>query len=107
MGKVLMKKTVFDNKSGYHKAGEIVTLSADVERHYLANNFGTKVEDQPEVIAPIVEAVEVETKEEKKRGKEKNCVARLARGQIGRLALLSFLPYLDTENFFLKFKKGK
>lgn len=65
MGKVLMKKTVFDNKSGYHKAGEIVTLSADVERHYLANNFGTKVEDQPEVIASIVEAVEVETKEEK------------------------------------------
>jgi len=65
MGKVLMKKTVFDNKSGYHKAGEIVTLSADVERHYLANNFGTKVEDQPEVIAAIVEAVEVETKEEK------------------------------------------
>ena len=65
MGKVLMRKTVFDNKSGYHKAGEIVTLSADVERHYLANNFGTKVEDQPEVIAPIVEAVEVETKEQK------------------------------------------
>ena len=64
MGKVLMKKTVFDNKSGYHKAGEIVTLSADVERHYLANNFGTKVEDQPEVIAPKVEAVEVETKVE-------------------------------------------
>lgn len=65
MGKVLMRKTVFDNKSGYHRAGEIVTLSADVERHYLANNFGTKVEDQPEVVAPKVEAVEVETKEEK------------------------------------------
>jgi hypothetical protein len=65
MGKVLMRKTVFDNKTGYHRAGEIVTVSADVERHYLAHNFGTKVEDQPEVIAPIVEAVEVETKEEK------------------------------------------
>lgn len=65
MGKVLMRKTVFDNKSGYHRAGEIVTLSADVERHYLVNNFATKVEDQPEVVTPVVEAVEVETKEEK------------------------------------------
>ena len=65
MGKVLMRKTVFDNKSGYHRAGEIVTLSADVERHYLVNNFATKVQDQPEVVAPVVEAVEVETKEEK------------------------------------------
>lgn len=65
MGKVLMRKTVFDNKSGYHRAGEIVTLSADVERHYLVNNFATKVEDQPEVVVPVVEAVEVETKEEK------------------------------------------
>lgn len=65
MGKVLMRKTVFDNKTGYHRAGEIVSVSADVERHYLAHNFGTKVEDQPEIIAPIVEAVEVETKEEK------------------------------------------
>lgn len=60
-----MRKTVFDNKSGYHRAGEIVTLSADVERHYLVNNFATKVEDQPEVVASVVEAVEVETKEEK------------------------------------------
>lgn len=65
MGKVLMRKTVFDNKSGYHRAGEIVTLSADVERHYLVNNFATKVEDQPAVVTPVVEAVEVETKEEK------------------------------------------
>lgn len=65
MGKVLMRKTVFDNKSGYHRAGEVVTLSADVEKHYLVNNFATKVEDQPEVVEPIVEAVEVETKEEK------------------------------------------
>jgi hypothetical protein len=64
MGKVLMKKTVFDNKTGYHKAGEIVTVSADVERHYLAHNFGIKVEIQPEVIAPIVEAIEIETKVE-------------------------------------------
>jgi len=65
MGKVLMKKTVFDNKSGYHRAGEFVILSADVERHYLANNFATKVDDQPEVVAPVVESIEVETKEEK------------------------------------------
>lgn len=65
MGKVLMRKTVFDNKSGYHKAGEIVTVSIEVEKHYLANSYAIKVEEEPEVIAPIVEAVEVETKEEK------------------------------------------
>lgn len=65
MGKVLMRKTVFDNKSGYHKAGEIVTVSIEVEKHYLANSYATKVDDSPEVVAPIVEAVEVETKEEK------------------------------------------
>ena len=66
MGKVLMRKTVFDNKSGYHRAGEIVTLSADVERHYLHHGYATiPVEETPVVVAPVVEAVEVETKEEK------------------------------------------
>lgn len=66
MGKVLMKKTVFDNRSGYHKAGEIVTVSPDVERHYLAHGYATlPIDEEPEVIAPVVEAVEVETKEEK------------------------------------------
>jgi hypothetical protein len=68
MGKVLMRKTVFDNKTGYHRAGEIVTVSADVERHYLAHNYAVKSEEETpvvEVIAPIVEAVEAETKEEK------------------------------------------
>jgi hypothetical protein len=68
MGKVLMKKTVFDNKSGYHKAGEIITVSADVERHYLAHNYAIKPEEETpvvEVIEPKVEVVEVETKEEK------------------------------------------
>lgn len=68
MGKVLMRKTVFDNKTGYHRAGEIVNVSADVERHYLAHNYATKPEDEKpvvEVIEPKVEAVEVETKEEK------------------------------------------
>jgi hypothetical protein len=68
MGKVLMKKTVFDNKTGYHKAGEIITVSADVERHYLAHNYAIKPEEETpvvEVIEPQVEAVEVETKEEK------------------------------------------
>ena len=65
MGKVLMRKTVFDNKSGYHRAGEIVNLSADVERHYLANNFGTKIEDEPVVIEAKPEAIEAETKEQK------------------------------------------
>lgn len=68
MGKVLMRKTVFDNKTGYHRAGEIVNVSADVERHYLANNFAVKPDEEKpvvEVIEPKVEAVEVETKEEK------------------------------------------
>ena len=68
MGKVLMKKTVFDNKTGYHKAGEIVTVSADVERHYLTHNYATKPDEEiavVEVIEPKVETVEVETKEEK------------------------------------------
>jgi len=68
MGKVLMRKTVFDNKTGYHRAGEIVNVSADVERHYLANNFAVKPDEEKPVaeIAEIkVEAVEVETKEEK------------------------------------------
>jgi transposase-like protein len=68
MGKVLMRKTVFDNKTGYHRAGEIVNVSADVERHYLHHNYATKpVDESPvvEVIEPKVEAVEVETKEEK------------------------------------------
>ena len=72
-----MRKTVFDNKTGYHRAGEIVTVSADVERHYLAHNYAIKAEaDQPEPqivelkveaieIETKVEAVEVETKEEK------------------------------------------
>ena len=63
-----MRKTVFDNKTGYHRAGEIVTVSADVERHYLAHNYAVKPEEETpvvEVIAPIVEAVEAETKEEK------------------------------------------
>ena len=41
MGKVLMRKTVFDNRSGYHRAGEIVTVSADVERHYLHHGYAT------------------------------------------------------------------
>ena len=68
MGKVLMKKTVFDNKTGYHRAGEIVTVSDHVERHYLAHNYATKPEEEiavVEVVEPKVEAVEVETKEEK------------------------------------------
>lgn len=68
MGKVLMRKTVFDNKTGYHRAGEIVTVSADVERHYLAHNYATlpvEAEPQPEVAEIKVEAVEAETKEEK------------------------------------------
>jgi hypothetical protein len=68
MGKVLMRKTVFDNKTGYHRAGEIVTVSADVERHYLANNYAIKAEAEApaiEIVEPKVEAVEVETKEEK------------------------------------------
>jgi hypothetical protein len=68
MGKVLMKKTVFDNKTGYHRAGEIITVSADVERHYLAHNYAVKPEEETPVVEVIehkVEAVEVETKEEK------------------------------------------
>jgi hypothetical protein len=68
MGKVLMRKTVFDNKTGYHRAGEIITVSADVERHYLAHNYAIKAEadkPEPEVVETKVEAVEVETKEEK------------------------------------------
>jgi hypothetical protein len=60
MGKVLMRKTVFDNKTGYHKAGEIVTVSADVERHYLAHNYAVKAE--AEIVETIVEANEIETK---------------------------------------------
>jgi len=62
MGKVLMRKTVFDNKTGYHKAGEIVTVSADVERHYLAHNYAVKAE--AEIVETIVEAIEIETKVE-------------------------------------------
>jgi len=68
MGKVLMRKTVFDNKTGYHRAGEIIMVSDHVERHYLANNYAVKPEEETpvvEVIEPKVEAVEVETKEEK------------------------------------------
>lgn len=72
MGKVLMNKTVFDNKTGYHRAGEIVNVSADVERHYLAHNYAIKADakiveikvDAIEVEAKV-DAVEVETKEEK------------------------------------------
>jgi hypothetical protein len=65
MGKVLMRKTVFDNKTGYHRAGEIVTVSADVERHYLAHNFAIKAESdkpEPQIVEPNVEAIEIETK---------------------------------------------
>ena len=68
MGKVLMKKTVFDNKSGYHKAGEIVTVSDHVERHYLSHNYAVKPEEETpivEIAETKVEAIEVETKEEK------------------------------------------
>jgi hypothetical protein len=68
MGKVLMRKTVFDNKTGYHRAGEIIMVSDHVERHYLAHNYAVKPEEETpvvEVIEPVVEAVEVETKEEK------------------------------------------
>jgi hypothetical protein len=68
MGKVLMRKTVFDNKTGYHRAGEIIMVSDHVERHYLAHNYAVKPEEETpvvEVIEPAVEAVEVETKEEK------------------------------------------
>lgn len=63
-----MLKTVFDNRSGYHRAGEIVSVSADVERHYLAHNYATlpvEAEPQPEIAEIKVEAVEAETKEEK------------------------------------------
>jgi hypothetical protein len=68
MGKVLMRKTVFDNKTGYHRAGEIVSVSADVERHYLAHNYAVKPEEETpvvDVIEPVLEAIEAETKEEK------------------------------------------
>lgn len=68
MGKVLMKKTVFDNKTGYHRAGEIIMVSADVERHYLAHNYAVKPEEETpivEIAETKVEAIEVETKEEK------------------------------------------
>ena len=68
MGKVLMRKTVFDNKTGYHRAGEIIMVSDHVERHYLAHNYAVKPEEETpvvEVIEPVVEAVQVETKEEK------------------------------------------
>jgi hypothetical protein len=68
MGKVLMRKTVFDNKTGYHRAGEIIMVSDHVERHYLAHNYAVKPEEETpviEVIEPVAEAVEVETKEEK------------------------------------------
>ena len=62
MGKVLMRKTVFDNKTGYHKAGEIVTVSADVEKHYLAHNYAIKA--KAEIVETIVDAIEIETKVE-------------------------------------------
>jgi hypothetical protein len=66
MGKVLMKKTVFDNRSGYHRAGEFVTVSADVERHYLLHGYATlPVEELPAVIEAKPEAIEAETKEQK------------------------------------------
>lgn len=68
MGKVLMRKTVFDNKTGYHRAGEIIMVSDHVERHYLTHNYAVKPEEEIPVVGviePVVEAVEVETKEEK------------------------------------------
>lgn len=66
MGKVLMRKTVFDNRSGYHRAGEIVTVSADVERHYLQHGYATiPVEETPVIVEAKPEAIEAETKEEK------------------------------------------
>lgn len=66
MGKVLMRKTVFDNRSGYHRAGEIVTVSADVERHYLHHGYATiPVEETPVIAEAKPEAIEAQTKEEK------------------------------------------
>jgi hypothetical protein len=43
-------------------------VSDHVERHYLAHNYAVKPEEETpvvEVIEPVVEAVEVETKEQK------------------------------------------
>ena len=66
MGKVLMRKTVFDNRSGYHRAGEIVTVSSDVERHYLLHGYATlPVEESPVVAEAKPEVIESETKEQK------------------------------------------
>lgn len=67
MGKVLMRKTVFDNKTGYHRAGEIITVSDHVERHYLAHNYAVKPEEETPVVViedPKAEAVEIEAKPE-------------------------------------------
>ncbi len=75
MGKLLMKKTVYDGKV-YHKAGELVEVSGPIEKWYLEKNYAAKldnkiVQELEEMEAEIeseteeIEA-EIETKEEKK-----------------------------------------
>lgn len=75
MGKLLMKKTVYDGKV-YHKAGELVDVSGPIEKWYLEKNYAAKldnkiVQELEEMEAEIesetdeIEA-EIETKEEKK-----------------------------------------
>ena len=64
--KLKMLKTVFDGKT-YHKAGEIVDVNKDIERHYLHKGFAQVIEaeiENNEEAEIIVE--EIETKEEKK-----------------------------------------
>jgi hypothetical protein len=75
MGKLLMKKTVYDGKV-YHKAGELVEVSGNIEKWYLEKNYAAKldnkiVQELEEMEAEIESETEeiqaeIETKEEKK-----------------------------------------
>jgi hypothetical protein len=67
--KLKMLKTVFDGRT-YHKAGQIVDVNKDVERHYLNKGFAQslkqEVVEEVETIDSIEDEAELETKEEKK-----------------------------------------